>query len=265
VSFEELKARQAAAWSGGRWDDIAGQLAPMHDDLVARLEPRPGERWLDVGTGTGAVALRAARAGADVIGLDLAPGMIENARRRAAEEGLDTRFDVGDAEALPYEDASFDVVSSAVGVFLTPDHRASARELARVCRPGGRLGLTAWRPGTEPFATYRRFGPAPQPDVGDAEDWGREEYVASLLGDAFELRFESGNSPFVGPSGEEMWQRSLSAGPTQALVSSLDDEQREGLHRSIVEYLERHRVDDGVRAPAEYLVILGTRREASSG
>ena len=262
MSFQELKARQALAWSGGRWDDVAGQLAPMHDDLVARLEPRPGERWLDVGTGTGAVALRAARAGAAVVGLDLAPGMIENARLRAAEEGLEVRYDVGDAEALPYDDASFDVVSSAVGVFLTPDHRASAAELARVCRPGGRLGLTAWLPGTEPFATYRRFGPPPEPDAGSAEDWGREEHVESLLGAAFELRFESGNSPFVGPSGEEMWQRSLSAGPTRALVSSLDDEQEEELHRSVVEYLERHRAGDEIRAPAEYLLILGTRRDS---
>lgn len=267
MAFEELKARQALAWSGGRWDDVAGQLASMHDYLVARLEPHGGERWLDVGTGTGAVALRAARAGASVVGLDLAPGMVENARRRAADEGLDVEFDVGDAEALPYEDASFDVVASAVGVFLTPDHRVAAAELARVCRPGGRLGITAWRPGTEPFATYRRFGPPRESGVGDPEDWGREEYVETLLGEAFELRFESADSPFVGPSAEAMWERSLSVGPTRALFASLDEEQQEDLHRSIVDYLERNREpgeNGGIRAPAEYLLVLGKRRQGGS-
>jgi len=265
VAFEELKARQAVAWSDGRWDQAVEELAPMHDHLAARLEPRPGERWLDVGTGTGAIALRAARARATVVGLDLAPGMIEAARRLAADEGLDVRFDVGDAEAMPYAEASFDVVASAVGAFLTPDHGAVARELARVCRPDGRLGMTAWRPGTEPFATYRRFRPPPEPGVGDPQDWGREEYVQSLLGQAFELRFEPGDATFVGPSGEEAWKESLEIGPTRALVSSLDPDRLEELHRSVVEYFERHRVGDEIRAPAEYLLILGTRRAPNDG
>jgi hypothetical protein len=125
--------------------------------------------------------------------------------------------------------------------------------------------MTAWLPGTEPFATYRQFGPPPQPGVGQAEDWGREEYVASLLSDAFDLRFETAESPFVGSDAEEMWQRSLSAGPTKALLASLEPPDQERLHRAIVDYLDANRVsgeNGGIRAPAEYLLILGVRRRA---
>ena len=116
----------------------------MHDDLVHRLGPEPGERWLDVGCGTGAVAMRAARAGAKVTGVDISEGMIETARRRAAEERLDISYEVGDAEGLPVADASFDVVSSSVGLIFAPDHevvarRAGARRPAR--RPARRHGL----------------------------------------------------------------------------------------------------------------------------
>src|SRR5439155_19454003 len=133
-------------WGSAPWERVAETLAPLHDHLVAALSPRAGERWLDLATGTGAVAIRAARAGAKVTGLDLAPRLVETARSWAADEGLDIRFDVGDCERLPYDDASFDVVASVVGVIFAPDHGAVARELARVCRPGGRLGRVAWLP-----------------------------------------------------------------------------------------------------------------------
>jgi len=104
--FEELKE----VWGSAPWERVAPQLAPVHEHLIRALRPRPGLRWLDVGTGTGALATLAARAGADVTGLDLAPKLIETARRLAAEEGLEIGFEVGDAEVLPVEDASFDGV-----------------------------------------------------------------------------------------------------------------------------------------------------------
>jgi SAM-dependent methyltransferase len=107
MSFEALKARQSEAWGSAPWEPMAARLAALHDHLVARLAPGRGERWLDVGTGTGAVALRAARAGARVTGVDLSPVMIEEARRLAGEQGVGVRFEVGDAERLPYEEASF--------------------------------------------------------------------------------------------------------------------------------------------------------------
>jgi ubiquinone/menaquinone biosynthesis C-methylase UbiE len=165
---------------------------------VARLAPGRGERCLDVGTGTGAVALLAARAGARVTGVDLSPVMVDTARRLAGEQGVGIRFDVGDAERLPYEDASFDVVAFALGVFLAPDHAAAGRELARVCRPGGRLGVVAWRVEPEAERMHAPFWPAREPGAGDRRDWGCEEYAAELLGQEFEVEFEDGELRLTG-------------------------------------------------------------------
>jgi SAM-dependent methyltransferase len=261
VGFEELKARLANAWGVGDWRVLAQELAPMHEHLVEALAPRPGERWLDVATGTGAVALLAAEAGAAVTAQDLAPGMIERARAAAAERDLEIRFDVGDAENLPYDDASFDVVASAVGAILTPNQEATAGELARVCRPGGRLGLTAWRPGVGYFTLMKRFQPPPEPGAGDREEWGREPSVERLLGDAFELRFEEGELAFVGGSGEEIWERQLGgSGPVRQLYESFDDERRQELRDAAIAYFESERLGDEIRAPGPYLVILGRRR-----
>ena len=261
MAFEELKARSAEVWSSAPWERAAPLLAPLHDHLVRALDPRPGERWLDVATGTGAVALRAARAGADATGVDLAFGLVETARRLAAEEGLAARFDIGDAEALPYEDASFDVVSSAVGAIFAPDHAAAAAELARVCRPGGRLGLAAWRPETAFFPISRRDRPPLEPGQGDPDDWGREEYASKFLGHDFELRFEEGDNRFTGSSGEELWELlSVSAGPFKATLDELDEAEARRFHDDFVGLFERHRDESGISLSGEYLVILGTRR-----
>src|SRR4029077_13130661 len=124
--------------------------------------------------GTGAVSMRAARAGADVTGVDLSEVMIETAWRRAQGEGLAIEYEVGDAEAVPCPDGSFDVVSSSVGAIFAPDHQATARELARVTRPGGRLGLTAWRPESSIAKSQQlaaRFQPPPPEGVGNPLDW----------------------------------------------------------------------------------------------
>jgi SAM-dependent methyltransferase len=261
VGFEDVKARQSVVWGSAPWERVAETLAPLHDHLVEELSPGPGQRWLDVATGTGAVAIRAARAGADVTGLDLAPRLIETARRVAAEEGLAIRFEVGDCEDLPYEDSTFDVVSSAVGVIFSPDHHAVARELARVCRPGGRLGLAAWRPNPDYEAVMAPFREPPEPAAGDSDNWGREEYVREILAADFDLRFVEGDCPLVAESAEAIWQLwTTSAGPLKALVESLARLRRDELHRSYVSYLERYRTDGGVRAPDEYLLVLGGRR-----
>lgn len=132
--------------------------------------------------------------------------MVATARRLAEEEGVGIRFEVGDAEGLPYEDAILDVVASALGVFLAPDHAAAGRELARVGRPGGPLGVVAWRADPDAERMQAPFWPAREPGAGDRRDWGREEYVAELLGQEFELEFQEGDLRLTAGSGAEMWR-----------------------------------------------------------
>lgn len=263
--FEELKAKQSVMWGIGPYERITALLTESQEDLVAALAPRPGETWLDVATGTGAVARMAARAGADVTGLDLAPDLIETARRETEAEGLSVRYDVGDAEALPYEDSSFDVVVSTFGVMFAPDHAAVARELARVCRPGGRLGLISWTEDSgigDIFRVMKPFQPAPPPaGVGNPFAWGDPEHVRELLGDDFELELEVLDTIHRPRSGEEAWELfSSSYGPTKTLAESLDDDRREELRRSWVELYERSRVGDEIEHHRHYLRVLGTRR-----
>ena len=264
MGFEELKQRHSVVWGTGPYERISATIADLQDELVERLEPRSGIRWLDVATGTGEVAKRAARAGAEVVGLDLAPALVETANREAEAEGLDIRYDVGDAEAMPYEDASFDVLSSACGVMFAPDHAAIAAELARVTRPGGRVGLACWRPeGTlgDMFRVMSNFAPPPPPGAGSPFDWGREEYVTALMGETFELEFVSLDSLLVAPSAEDVWELfSTSYGPTKTLADSFEEERREALRRDFVDMHAPYEGDQGLRMPRSYLLTLGARR-----
>jgi SAM-dependent methyltransferase len=264
MPFEQLKERHSVIWGSAPFTEIEQGIAPMHEALVAALDPRPGERWLDAGCGTGAVALRAARAGADVVGSDLAPGLIETAKKRAEEEGLNVTFEVGDAEALPYEDGSFDVVASSVGVIFAPDHAAIASELARVCRPGGRIGITAWRADSgvgQMFQAMRPFQPPPPEGAGSPFQWGDEDYATRMLGDDFDLRFIEGNAPDRGPSGKAMWDLfARDYGPSYTLSNSLDADRRAELDETMSAFFESFRDGDAINQPRLYLLILGTRR-----
>lgn len=225
----------------------------MHDELAARLEPGPGVRWLDVATGTGEVARRAAAAGAKVTGIDIAPAMVEAARAKVPEAS----FDAADAQALPYEDASFDVVSSCFGAIFAPDQEAVAAELARVCR--GRVGLTAWEPNQELGELYRRFE-LDSPEGRLPFEWGKRERVEQLLGRAFELEIDRRAWLLEGADGEELWQLwSTAAPPFKACVDGLG-ERREDFHQAYVEYCERYRVGSRVRVPRTYLLVVGRRR-----
>lgn len=262
--FDELKARQAVAWGSGAYELFADTLTDIYDDLIARLWVRSGERWLDVATGTGAVALRAARKGALVTGQDFAEPLIETARRLALDAGVDVTFDVNDCERLPYEDEAFDVVSSAQGAVLAPDHRAVVGELARVCSPGGRLGLTAWRPGgvgEDLLRALAGFRAAPAEGAGAPLDWGRPEYAERLLGGAFRLEFFDGVSYEAAASPEALWQRMLTSfGPLKTQAAALSDERRRELHDAFVDFYAGHIGTDGrVAAAREYLVIIGER------
>jgi ubiquinone/menaquinone biosynthesis C-methylase UbiE len=265
MPFEELKQKQSVMWGTGPYQNITETITDIHELVVERLNPQPGMRWLDLATGTGAVAERAAEQGADVLGIDLAPALIETAKERARERGLEIDYRIGDVERLELDDASFEVVSSTCGIMFAPDHEATARELARVVAPGGRIGLANWTPEgglARMFAMMRPFQPPAPPGVGSPFDWGSEAHVERLLGDAFELELERHVSHLRVPSGEDYWQLfSSSYGPTKTLADSLDPERREEFHRTWVEFFEtNYRRDGQIDHDREYLLVLGTRR-----
>ena len=264
MPFEELKKRQSAMWGNGPYQRVTVTIADIHELIVPRLKPKRGVHWLDLACGTGAVSERAARAGADVVGIDLAPVLVETARERAKEQRLEIDYRVGDCERLEgIDDASFDVVSSTCGIMFAPDHEATARELARVVRPGGRLGLANWTPQGgvgRMFGMMAPFQPGPLPS--SPFDWGREERVRELLGDAFELEIEENVSTLVTADGEEYWQLfATSYGPTKTLAESLPEARREEFHRAWVDFMEsEYRDGDHIAHTREYLLIEGTRR-----
>jgi SAM-dependent methyltransferase len=264
MAFEELKQKHSVMWGQGPYDRISQELAIGHDHLLREMPPADGERWADLATGTGQLALRAARGGANVTGLDLAPALIETAKQMAADEGLQIDYVVGDAEALPFDDASFDSVSSSCGVMFAPDHEAVASELARVTKPGGRLGLMNWHPtiGVPEFFKVMAAYMPPRPEgVGNPFEWGDRDHVTDLLGESFDLRFEEGDAPQPGESGEDVWELfSTSYGPTKTLADSLDDEKRESLRRDWVEFFEQFREGDRISQPRPYVLVLGTRK-----
>src|SRR5918992_2205331 len=249
-------------WGKGPYQQITETIADIHEAVVERLAPGSGDRWLDLACGTGAIAERAAAAGARVTGVDLAPVLIETAKERAAELGLEIEYVVGDAERLALADASFDKVSSTCGIMFAPDHEAAARELARVTAPGGRIALANWTPTgglAKMFKVMAPYQPAPPPS--SPFDWGDEDRVRELLGDAFDLDLEEHVSTLVMPSAEEYWELfSTSYGPTKTLADSLGD-RREELRRDWVDFFETHYRADGEIAHArEYLLVLGRRR-----
>jgi SAM-dependent methyltransferase len=264
VPFEELKQRHAVVWGSGPYQGITETITDIHQAVIERLAPQPGQRLLDLACGTGAVAELAATTGAEVVGVDIAPALIEQAKERAAERGLDIDYRVGDAEALDFQDGSYDLVTSTCGVMFAPDHQAVAREVARVTKPGGRIALACWTPESglaKVFGVMRPFQPAPPAGVGNQFDWGREGYVRDLLGQDFELDFVTGDSVLEADSGETVWELfSNEYGPAKTLADSLDDERREELRRSFVDLHEESRTNGGIEFSRTYLLTLGTRK-----
>jgi SAM-dependent methyltransferase len=262
MAFAELKEFQGKMWGSGPFEEIEALISDMHETLVEALGPRDGESWLDVGCGTGGVTTRAAHGGAEVTGVDLAPALIDTARNRAADDGLDITYEVGDAEDLTFEDASFEVVSSSVGVMFAPDHAAG--ELARVCAPGGRLGITAWRPdgGVGKFFLWmRQFQPPPPEGVGIPLAWGTEEHVTELLGDAFDLEFAEHDSVLEIESGEAMYDKFAHAfGPVRTLIDNMEPKRREEFRTAFIAFAEEDRVGDKLVQSRTYLLTTGRRK-----
>lgn len=263
LAFEALKQRQSVMWGNGPYQRVTETIADIHELIVNRLHPTPGVTWLDLACGTGAVAERASRAGAKVVGVDLAPALIDTARARARQLGLEIDYRVGDCEHLETGDASFEVVSSTCGIMFAPAHQATARELARVVRPGGRLGLANWTPDGGLGRMFRMMAPfQPGPPPSSPFDWGRVDRVRDLLGDAFDLEIEERVSTLTTTDGEDYWQLfSTSYGPTKTLAESLSDERREEFHSTWVDFFESgYRDGDHIAHSREYLLIMGRRR-----
>ena len=185
-----LKARHRAMWALGDYPTLARDLiAPLGPTLVEAAGVRAGQRVLDVAACSGNAAIPAALTGADVVASDLTPELFDAGRRDAQERGATLTWQTADAEALPYGDATFDVVLSCVGVMFAPHHRTAADELVRVCRPGGTIATLSWTPSGfigQMFATMKPYAPPPPPGAQPPPLWGDEAHVRELLGDRVE-------------------------------------------------------------------------------
>jgi SAM-dependent methyltransferase len=257
MAHEALKERQSVMWGTAPFVSIAQTIADLHVAVAGAIDAQPGERVLDLGCGTGGVAELLAPTGAEVVGIDLAPGLIEIARSRAAERGLEIDYRVGDCENLDVEDASFDAVGSSVGIMFAPTHEATAAELARITKRGGRIALASWRPGPgvqDMFRIMAPFQPAPPPS--SPFDWGDEARVRELLGDSFDLAFAPRTNVAGYPSGEAYWSDMVgNYGPTKVLHESLGERGGE-LKAAWVEFFG----DGPLEHDRPYVLVTGRRR-----
>ena len=187
IEIDRLKAAHKATWDSGDYGDVADRyVTPVGRMALEKCGIQPGTEVLDVATGTGNVAIPAAKEGARVTGLDLAPGLLEKGRIKAEREGVEVEWVEGDAEALPFEDSSFDVITSVVGVQFAPRHEVAAAEIARVVRPGGRIVLCSWTPEGFLGQFLKTVGPRmPKPPAGATPPplWGDAGHVAGLFED----------------------------------------------------------------------------------
>jgi SAM-dependent methyltransferase len=256
-----------ATWSAGDYDGIVDYIWSVGGDLVDRVGVEEGDSVLDVACGTGNATIPAAQAGGRATGLDLTPELLEGARRRAAEAGVEIEWIEGDAEALPFEDGSFDVVLSTFGCMFAPRHQVAAAEIARVLRPGGRLGIAAWTPDGnigEFFRSMSALGPEPPPGFQPPPLWGTREHVEEIFaGNGVELRFEDAAVHFhfdsVAAAADEYWDK---FGPVVMLRAMLEPEGRgDELRATLVGTFERSAgpEGDGIGYDGEYLITLGEK------
>lgn len=266
-AIQPHNARPAAIWSSGgsAYDIVSRGVSDAIEHCVARLDPQPGQRILDLATGTGWTSRVVCRRGAHVTGADIAEGLLEAARDRAKHEGLDIEYRVADAERLPFGDGEFDGLVSTFGVMFASRPEAAAAEITRVVKPGGRLALATWTHDGTLAAMFQvmkpYMPPPPSPAPPSPFEWGRTARITELLGDAFDLHFEPGVSNYRIPDGETTWRQfSVGYGPTKMLAQSLDDTRREALHREFAAFHDQFKAPIGLCVTREYLVTLGIRR-----
>ncbi len=257
--------KPAAVWSSGgaAYEEISRQIASALAHCVVRLDPKAGERILDVATGTGWTSRLVAERGAIVTGVDIAAELLAAARMKAVRSSaLD--YQVGDAEALPFQDGAFDAVASTFGVMFASRPEAAASEMARVTRKGGRIALATWKPDSTVFQMFqvmRAYMPPPTPAPASPFAWGGRERVAGLLGKDFDLAFEEGETVCYARDGEAVWDVFVNGyGPTKMLAEGLDKEKREALHRDFVAFHDAFKSPLGIAMPRQYLITTGFRR-----
>lgn len=186
VDTQAVKARQQKSWSAGDYAVVGTTLIVLSEELCEAVDLHAGQAVLDVATGSGNTAIAAARRFCQVTGVDYVPSLLAIGRRRAEVEHLPVTFQQADAEALPFADASFDVVLSTLGVMFTPNQEQAASELLRVCRPGGKIGLASWTPTSVIGDLFRLIGRhiPPTPGLKPGALWGTEERLRELFGEA---------------------------------------------------------------------------------
>jgi SAM-dependent methyltransferase len=265
ADFTAIKRRQQQMWAAGDYHVIASIIVPISEGLCDAVDLRAGQRVLDVATGSGNTAIAAARRLTAVTGVDYEPGLLDRGHRRAEAEGLAVTFAEGDAEALSAADASYDVVLSTLGVMFAPNHEQTARELLRVCRPGGRIGLVNWTPEGwigEMLRVVGRHVPPPA-GVRPSTRWGTEDGVRELLG--------SGVASLEMTRREFVWRFASAEqyldlfrtyyGPTVKAFGALDAKGQHALAGDLLDALERHarHADGTLLVPAEYLEVIAIK------
>jgi SAM-dependent methyltransferase len=266
----ELKARHRAMWASGDYPSMVETfLLPLGPTLVQACGIGPGMSVLDVAAGTGNASIPAAKAGANVTASDLTPELFDAGRERAEAEDVQLDWVEADAENLPFEDASFDVVMSSIGAMFAPHHREVANEMVRVCRPGGTIGMLNWTPEGMIGALFRTMGPfAPPPPPGAQPPplWGGEEHVKELFGDRVDFRTLEREvleiTAFEHPRdyGEHFKGK---YGPTIAARKNASRDGREGeLDEALDRFCDEWNLGTGdeARFEQEYLIVVATRR-----
>ncbi len=265
VDYQAITAAQQKVWSAGDFARVALRLQIVSETLVEAADIIPGERVLDVACGSGNTAIAAARRFTRVTGLDYVPELLEHARERCRAELAEAEFVEGDAQAMPFEDASFDLVTSTYGVMFAPDHQRSADELLRVCRPGGRIALVNWTPEGyigEMFSIISRHAPPPA-GVQPPPLWGTEEHLGKLFGDGVsEIKAARRDYMARYPSAQFLldyfrdWY-----GPTKMAFARLDEAGQAALAEDLMDQARRHNMagDAAQIAPWNYLEVVATR------
>lgn len=257
--FRSIKAKQQAMWASGNFAVIGRTLQIVGELLAEAADVRAGHAVLDIAAGDGNATIAAARRYATVTSTDYVPSLLDQGRRRADAEGYDNiTFEVADAEALPYAGASFDVVLSTFGVMFAPDHERTAAEAARVCRPGGRIGIANWTPTGfigQVFRTVGRYVPPPA-GVQPPALWGTDAHVRDLFPGASTIVHTTRQFAFRYRSPEH-WVDVFRTfyGPTYTAFTTLEPDGQRGLEEDLLALLRSHDTGgaDGLIVPSEYL------------
>lgn len=264
--FAQLKANMKSVWMAGDFGQIANYAVHAGVDFIGRTPIKPGDRVLDVACGTGNVSLPAARAGAEVTGIDIAPNLLEQARKRAAAEDLKVRFDDGDAEDLPYRDGEFDIVVTMFGAMFAPRPEKAASELIRVCRPVGLIAMGNWTPQGfvgQTFQVTAKIAPPP-PGIAPPVLWGDEAIVRQRFSQGVsKLTLTRHNVSFDYPFSPKEVVAFFRQyfGPTRATFARLDQAGQDLLASQLEKmWIEHNEATDGTtKVKAEYLDVRGVR------